>query len=283
MSLNVLAIGASRNIGYFSSLRFLEAGARVTFLLRSPEAFDNDEVIQRHVEAKEAVLVKGDALSQPDVQRAWDEAAKQGAVDVVLFSVGGTPKFSLSKGFYITPPNLVTQCFLNTVCSIPAEQRTPDSSLRFVVVTSSGLTKPSLASLPFPVRLLYRRFLHQPHVDKIGTERIIAHVAGREWNKEDAAEPGDEIMGQDWTNTPGLPAFGSFQAFLVVRPLLLTDGDCRADKEEYKRGGAKAPYKVSEEGMYSWTVSRKDVGHFISEAILTKWDTYGNKIVNIGY
>ena len=111
----------------------------------------------------------------------------------------------------------------------------------------------------------------------------MAHVAGREWNNEDAAEPGVEIMGQDWTNMPGLPAFGSFQAFLVVRPLLLTDGDCRADKEEYKREGAKAPYKVSEEEMYSWTVSRKDVGHFISEAILTKWDTYGNKIVNIGY
>ena len=60
----------------------------MTFLLRSPAAFDNDEVVQRHVEAKKAVLVRGDALSQPDVQRAWDEAAEQGPVDIVLFSVG---------------------------------------------------------------------------------------------------------------------------------------------------------------------------------------------------
>lgn len=253
----------------------------MTFLLRTPAVFDNDEVIQGHIKAEKAVLVTGDGLSQPDVQRAWDEASKTGTVNAVLFSVGGIPKFSISKGFYIDPPNLVTQCFINTVCTMPADLRGPDSQLRFVVVTSTGLTKSSLAALPFPIRFLYKFFIHQPHKDKIGTERVIAHASGREWNDAEAAEPGEDIMGPDWKNKENLLSFGSFHGFLVVRPLLLTDGECRADKEEYKR--EKAPYRVSEEEMSAWTVSRKDVGHFIADAILAKWDQYKDKVVNIGY
>ena len=66
----------------------IDAGARVTFLVRSPAVFDNDEVIQRYIKADKAILVRGDGLSRPDVQRAWDEAGKTGPVDVVLFSVG---------------------------------------------------------------------------------------------------------------------------------------------------------------------------------------------------
>ena len=165
---------------------------------------------------------------------------------------------------------------------MPADLRGPNSQLRFVVVTSTGLTKSSHASLPFLIRLLYF-FLPQPHKDKIGTERIAFHVSGKEWNNAESAEPGEDIMGPDWKNKEGLPSFGAFNGFLLVRPLLLTDGDCLADKEEYKGEGGKAPYRVSEEELYSWTVSRKDVGHFISGAILTKWDDYKNKVVNIGY
>jgi hypothetical protein len=61
----------------------------VTFLVRSPAVFDNDEVVQRYIKTDKAVLVRGDGLSQADVQRAWDEAGKIGTVDVVVFSVGG--------------------------------------------------------------------------------------------------------------------------------------------------------------------------------------------------
>lgn len=137
--------------------------------------------------------------------------------------------------------------------------------------------------MPFLLGIFYKLLIHQPHKDKIGTERVVSHISGWEWNDAEVTEPGEDIMGPDWKNKEGLPASGSFQGFLVVRPLLLTNGDCRADKEEYKREGANAPYRVSEEEIYSWTVSRKDVGHFISEAILTKWDNYKNKVVNVGY
>jgi len=235
-----------------------------------------------NIKTDKAVIVKGDALVQVDVQRAWDEAGKTGTIDVVQFSIGGIPKFSLTQGFYITPPNLVTGCFLNTLCTMPAELRGPNSQLRFVVVTSTGLTKSSHASLPFLIRCLYY-LIHQPHKDKIGTERIAFHVSGKEWNNAEAVEPGEDVMGPDWQNRDGLPSFGAFKGLLLVRPLLLTDGECVADNEEFNREGGKAPYRVSEEDFYSWTVSRKDVGHFLSEAILTKWDDYKNKVVSIGY
>jgi hypothetical protein len=100
--LNVLSFGASRNIGYFSAVRLLgwfsqlqetgisyicalEKGATVTFLLRSPSAFDGDATIQKYIKSGNARLVKGDASNEADTQRAWTEA---GIVDAVIFSVG---------------------------------------------------------------------------------------------------------------------------------------------------------------------------------------------------
>jgi hypothetical protein len=69
-------------------LIFPDAGARVTFLLRSPAIFDGDENIQKHIKDDKVCLLKGDGLVKEDVQRAWDEAGKAGPVDVLLFSVG---------------------------------------------------------------------------------------------------------------------------------------------------------------------------------------------------
>jgi len=104
--LNILAIGGSRNIGYYSAVRFLgmyllqprhylcvtdflqASGSTVTFLLRSPSVFDQDEAIQGYVGSGQAHLLKGDALVRDDVQCAWDHAAKAGDVDLLLFTVG---------------------------------------------------------------------------------------------------------------------------------------------------------------------------------------------------
>lgn len=112
IEMNVYAIGASRNIGYYASTRLLgellvlppnpilcclldtlyyvDRGATITFLLRSPSAFDGDEVIQKYVKSGKVRLVKGDALNAQDVSRGWETAreAGEGRVDVVLFTVG---------------------------------------------------------------------------------------------------------------------------------------------------------------------------------------------------
>jgi hypothetical protein len=196
---------------------------------------------------------------------------------------GGDPKFSFTKGFYITPANLVTQCLLNALCTLPANQRTQQSQPRIVVITSVGITASSHAALPFLLKLLFRFLLPVPHTDKVGAERVIAHVSGWTWDEANATEPGDDIMGSDWRNREGLPPAGSLKRFLVVRPSFLTNGECIADSEEYKSGSAKVPYRVSEEDFYAWTISRKDAAHFIAQAILSKWDEFNNKIINLGY
>ena len=106
--MNVFALGASKNIGYYSAIRLLsmtppipfpidetnpviDKGATVTFLLRNTTAFDTDETIQSYVRSGKARLVKGDALNIGDVTRGWTEAqaaTDKQHVDFVLFTVG---------------------------------------------------------------------------------------------------------------------------------------------------------------------------------------------------
>ena len=57
----------------------------MTFLLRTPSAFDRDATIQKYVKSGHARLVKGDASIEADTQRAWDAA---GIVDALVFTVG---------------------------------------------------------------------------------------------------------------------------------------------------------------------------------------------------
>jgi len=60
--MKVFAVGASRNIGYYAATALLKEGHSVTFLLRNPTIFDNDETIKPFVQSNQAKLVKGDAL-----------------------------------------------------------------------------------------------------------------------------------------------------------------------------------------------------------------------------
>lgn len=309
---NILALGASKNIGYFAAIRLLgelgpwvysrafidscfllDAGATVTFLLRNPAVFDEDEIIKKAVAAGKAFLVKGDGLNQDDVARAWAEATSHGHVDTLLFTVGqllrlfahpnldadnapgGVPKgFSLTKGFIIEPHNLVTQCLLNTLCTIPKDAPQP----RIVVVSSIGLTKRSHSSLPLIFKPLYAHALAMPHRDKLGVERVLAHCAGLPWDASEE-EPADDIVGAGWRERQGLPGPGELKQVLIVRPALLTDGECKADKKKEGR----EPYRAEEKELGGYTVSRKDVGHFIFKAVTTDWNKYGGKIINVGY
>lgn len=69
----------------------------MTFLLRSPSCFDNDEDIQGFVKQGKVRIVKGDALVKEEVRRGWEVAGQtvpgsspesDGQVDVLLFTVG---------------------------------------------------------------------------------------------------------------------------------------------------------------------------------------------------
>ncbi|KAL1685885.1 hypothetical protein GGG16DRAFT_65340 [Schizophyllum commune] len=275
MSQNFLVLGASKNIGYYAAVRLLDAGATVTFLLRNTAVFNADLVIQRNIGAGKARLVQGDGLKQDDVAHAWAEAAKDRQADTLLFtfvSSSGTPKFSLIKGFLIEPHNLVTQCLFNTLCTMSKDAPQP----RIVVVSSIGLTKRSHASLPCVFKPFYAHALAVPHRDKLGVERVLAYRAGFPCDEEEP-EPAEDIVGANWRERKGLPAAGELQKVLVVWPALFTDGEWEADK------GVAQPYRASEEELGGYTVSRKDVGHFIAKAILDDWEKYEGKIMNVGY
>ncbi|KAF8630440.1 hypothetical protein AX17_005417 [Amanita inopinata Kibby_2008] len=268
-------------------LVFGDSGATVTFLLRATSVFDNDEGMQKHIKAGNARLVQGDALVQADVKRAWEEASKDKPVSTMLFTIGfhGTLGFHPIKGLIIDPPNLVTQCLLNILTTMPRPGETSASSQhqqpRIVVITSMGLTHEARRWLPLPLRLLYGYSIPQPHRDKVGAERVIWHCSGRNWV---LPEPSEEIMGPDWMNCEGLPAFGSLTQTLIVRPAMLTNGRCTADKlKESGEGAGKAPYRVGDETLSGWTISRRDVAHFIVEDALKHWDQYQTKTVSIAY
>jgi len=229
--------------------------------------------------------VKGDALIQNDVERAWGNAVANGAtgsVDLLLFSVGftGVPKFNIRKGFVIDPPNLVTRSVLNTLSTMPHPY-----TAKIVVISAMGSTNSSHSTLPFLLRLFHGYFLYPPLRDKAGTERVLAHCAGTPWDSEsDGQEPTLEIMGSgDWKQIKGLPEPGSLKGkVLVVRPTLLTDGECLADKKVV--GDTKPVYKVSDGKVSSaWSVSRKDVAYFVVDAVLNQWEHYGGRSVNIAY
>lgn len=270
--MNVLAIGASRNIGYYASLRLLAAGCTVTFMLRKPSVFDSDETIQSHIKSGKAHLLKGDAMVQSEVKHAWDQASTHGNVDLLLFTVGGLPGFSLTKGVYQSPANLVTESLLNALCTMPTQISPP----KLIVLSSTGITHASHAALPLPFKPLYGLFLASPHKDKFGVERAIAHCAGWKW---DDGEPSDEIIGKGWLQREGLPTKGTLKDALLIKAALLTDGECKAEK-----GGGKPAYRVKE-GQLSgaWTVSRKDVAHFVTDAVLNRWNEFSDKCVTIAY
>lgn len=132
--------------------------------------------------------------------------------------------------------------------------------------------------------MLYSYLLAAPHRDKCGVERLAAHVTGWSWDGKDFGELGEDILDSagKWKETPGLPAPGSLKDVLVVRPALLTDGECMAEGVS-GQPDSKAPYRVSEEEFTSWTVSRKDVAHFIFDVVMNHWDEFGGKRINIGY
>lgn len=145
-----------------------------------------------------------------------------------------------------------------------------------------GLGPTSHAALPFVLRSFYGFFLPGPHEDKLGSERVVAHCAGWDWDVADYGEPGDNIMGPgNWKERDGLPALGSLKNVVVVRPALLTDGECAGDKVQ---DGQKEPYRVSAgELRGAWTISRSDTAHFVVDLVVNRWEEFKGKRVTIAY
>lgn len=185
---------------------------------------------------------------------------------------GGQGKFQLTKGIILTPANLVTQCLLNALITLPPTSSQP----KIITISSTGVTKKSHNKLPLLLKPLYGYLLAQPHRDKSGAERLAAHCAGWEW--EDG-EVGEDILAKGWQDTPGLPTQGSLKNIVVIRPALLLDGIAKSDNTEGKR----VAYRVQEGDFSGWTVNRRDVAHFVVEGALANWNNWQGKCVSIAY
>ncbi|KAH9900787.1 hypothetical protein C8Q73DRAFT_786234 [Cubamyces lactineus] len=281
--MHAFVLGGSKNIGYHAALRLLEQGSTVTFLLRRTSVFDNDERMQRYIRQGKATLVAGDGLKLEDVKRGWEASldAGHGTVDFVLFSIGGIPDFHLTKGFVLNPPDLCTRSLLNLFRTIPPALRTPATQPRFVVLTSRGITHHSHSTLPVALRAFYGMVLGSPHMDKLGAERVLAHCMGRPWSTDSDGETKENVLPPGWQKLDGLLAEGELKRVVIVRPALLTDGECRAD--DPKRTGKPAYKAVAGEEVGGYTVSRRDTAHFIVEGALKNWDEWEGKGVCLVY
>jgi len=282
--MNVYAIGASRNTGYYTCLRLLAQGASITFLLRSPSSLEADPAINPYIHTGKAHLVKGDALNTEDVAKGWEEALQHGhgTVDLALFTLGGGPSqasFKVCKGLVMNPPDLVTHCFLNLVRTIPPSLRSAAASQpRIVTISSTGLTRAGHKKLPAVLKPLYGYLLAGPHEDKLGAENVAAHYVGRDF--PDPAKP--EVLPSSWTEEEGVAERGAYKKIVVIRPSLLTDGECKADKVA---AGGKEPYRLVEDDITGYSVSRKDVAHFVADKLMKddEWQRWEGKSVGISY
>lgn len=84
----------------------LARGDTVTYLLRNTKTLEEDEAVRPYIQSGHAVLVKGDATWQADVQNAWIVASRNGPVDFIMFTIGEciAPWLSTSSGMFDPRP-----------------------------------------------------------------------------------------------------------------------------------------------------------------------------------
>ena len=109
-------------------------------------------------------------------------------------------------------------------------------------------------------------------------ERVLAHCAGISFEDEDFRE---DLLPQGWQELEGMPERGTMKKIVILRPAFLTDGVAKADDQ--KQEGR--PYRVhkGDKGKVGWSMSRRDVSHFIVEDALERWDEYEGERVSLFY
>ncbi|KAG8992126.1 hypothetical protein FRB90_001081 [Tulasnella sp. 427] len=185
-----------------------------------------------------------------------------------LLPGGTSPQFSLTKGFYMTPANLCTISFLNTLSAYPSSQPKP----RIIALSSIGVTAASHAKTALPVRVFFK-MITVPHLDKLGVHRIAAFASGRQWPAENNKLLGDpnDLLPQDWQTKVVEGSWGPDNV-TVIQAALLTDG---VETKKYRTGENELT------GLY--TISRRDVAHFITDDLLKNWSNYQGGELSVGY
>lgn len=152
---------------------------------------------------------------------------------------------------------------------------------RIIAVFAMGDTRSSRKTLPWLWRPLYGYIIKQPLRDKAAAERVMAYVAGWPWDVQGDGEPDKRLLPRDWRDIEGLQEEGELnESVTVLRPSLLTDGECKADLDD----GNGPIYRVND-GILRGArpISRRDVAHFIVEGLIKNWEEYGGRRLNLAY
>ena len=155
---------------------------------------------------------------------------------------------------------------LSVMRTLPEDVR----STKFIAISSSGLGRKGHEALPLVMKPLYGYLLKIPHADKVDMERLIGGAAGQPSWGEDSVQAAGEVAERPWLNA------------VIVRPAFLTDGECQGDDIRSRRPG-KQPYRVGELLPSAYTISRKDVAHFIAEDAIPHFEKYKGRAVDVGY
>lgn len=141
-----------------------------------------------------------------------------------------------------------------------------------------GITSAGYKKLPIILKPVYSFVLASVQDDKLGVENIAARYVGRVL--PDTAKP--EVLPSNWTDEEGVMDRGEYKKIVVIRPTVLTDGECQGDLVS---AGGKTPYRLVEDDITGYSISRKDIAHFVAEE-LTKdevWVKWEGKCAAISY
>jgi uncharacterized protein YbjT (DUF2867 family) len=235
----ILFLGATGGVGLSTLKHSLAAGHVCIALQRTPS---NLLALLSPDEQQRVSIHEGNAHDEAVVLKALANPLAPGRlVDVVVFSIGGKPSFTLS-GFTVDDPEVCTKGMI-TLLSALRRARLPapaGSNLagrpRIVGVSSTGIT--TLArDVPYAFSFLYHVLLDKPHDDKRGMERAM---------------------------------IASDEDFTIVRASLLTDGD---EGVREVRVGLEDPIGGTVESTaVGYSVSRRDVGRWIWENVVEGGD-----------
>ncbi|KAJ3046970.1 hypothetical protein HK097_000355 [Rhizophlyctis rosea] len=275
--MHVVIIGASRGCGLESTLQILNVhpSAKVTLLLRRPEEL-SPILTERGValsdigddNTKRIRLLKGDALNPEDVQKLFTSS-----VDVVLSTIGATQlDFSNPVHPKIKPGSICTRATSILLSAykvyIDANPALPHPHL--IVLSSNGLGSQGYQDLPLLWKPLYGWLLQDPHADKEIMEWIIFSAAKGSHPDAYVQEFGEKNASADAVAVKTGLGSGWLKKFTVVRPAFLTDGK------------VTGTYRAGERVQGTYTISRKDIGHFVAERVVGKEEWVG-KAVTVGW
>ncbi|KIW08726.1 hypothetical protein, variant [Verruconis gallopava] len=248
----------------------LKDGYQVSALARTPQKLrdmlEKEHAVPRGTIDANLTIIQGNVT---DISAVKKVLAPEGIpVSLVIFAVGGVPKFnwSLFTPFTLDQPTICEDGSVVILAALRELRREgvigEDQKPTMIAISSTGLTK--RRDVPIAFLWLYHVTLKIPHLDKKVMERLIAQAA---------TESGHEAP---------------IDSFVILRPSLLMDGpglgmdSVRSGWVEHElaphaaRGQATGP-------AIGYTIRRSDVGRWLYENAIRNVQEWRGRCVSLTY